>query len=140
MHLIPELLDDADQLTTEPAVHDTNLFGDIPRPIWIAFLSAWGLLFGLFLLFFTTDAPSTLAVVTASFRSHDAGPARGARQLVEILIASMAADHRDPQRPASNWCRRHSDPPYPVRSGDRSRAVRVAGTLDVPRRGSCPRS
>lgn len=67
MHLIPELLDDADQLRTEPAAHDTNLFGDIPRPIWIAFLSAWGLLFGLFLLFFTTDAPSTLAVVTASF-------------------------------------------------------------------------
>jgi hypothetical protein len=67
MHLIPELLDDADQLTTEPAAHETSLFGDIPRPIWIAFLSAWGLLFGLFLLFFTTDAPSTLAVVTASF-------------------------------------------------------------------------
>jgi len=67
MHLIPELLDDADQLTTEPAAHESSLFGDVPRPIWIAFLSAWGLLFGLFLLFFTADAPSTLAVVTASF-------------------------------------------------------------------------
>jgi hypothetical protein len=67
MHFIPGLLDDADQLTTEPAAHDSSLFGDIPRPIWIAFLSAWGLLFGLFLLFFAADAPSTLAVVTASF-------------------------------------------------------------------------
>lgn len=67
MHLIPELLDDADQLTTEPAAHETSLFGDIPRPIWIAFLSAWALLFGLFLLFFTADGQATLAVVTACF-------------------------------------------------------------------------
>jgi len=67
MHLIPELLDDANQLTTERAAHESSLFGDVPRSIWITFLSAWGLLFGLFLLFFTADAPSTLSVVTASF-------------------------------------------------------------------------
>lgn len=68
MRLIPELRDDADQLAPAPAATpDTGLYGDIPRPIWIAFLSAWALVFGLFLLFFTTDAPATLMVVTASF-------------------------------------------------------------------------
>ena len=67
MHLTPELLHDQDQLTIEPIVPDSSPFGDIPGPIWIAFLSAWALLFGLFLIFFTTDGPATLAVVTASF-------------------------------------------------------------------------
>ena len=67
MHLTPELLHDDDQLTVEPVLPDTSPFGDIPRPIWTAFLSAWALLFGLFLLFFTTDGPATLAVVTSSF-------------------------------------------------------------------------
>ena len=52
MHLTPELLHDDDQLTVEPVLPDTSPFGDIPRPIWTAFLSAWALLFGLFLLFF----------------------------------------------------------------------------------------
>jgi hypothetical protein len=67
MRLIPELLHDEDQLTAEPAVPDASPFSDIPRPIWTAFLSAWAVLFGLFLIFFTTDGPATLAVVTASF-------------------------------------------------------------------------
>ena len=67
MRLIPELRDDADQLTTEPLPLDTSLFGDIPRWIWIAFLSGWALLFALFLAFFTKDGPTTLAVLTATF-------------------------------------------------------------------------
>lgn len=62
-----ELLLDQEQLTTEPALPDTSLFGDIPSPIWAAFLLAWALLFGLFLAFFTTDGPATLAVLTSSF-------------------------------------------------------------------------
>jgi hypothetical protein len=67
MRLIPELLDDAEQRTAEPAMHDASLFTDIPRAIWIAFLSAWALLFALFLTFFTRDGPATLAVLTSSF-------------------------------------------------------------------------
>jgi hypothetical protein len=67
MHLIPELRDDAEQLTTQPSSHDTSLFGDIPRWIWTAFLSGWALLFALFLAFFTKDGPTTLAVLTATF-------------------------------------------------------------------------
>lgn len=66
MRHTPELLDQ-DELRAEPALSDVGLFGDIPRSIWIAFLSAWALLFGLFLVFFTRDGPASLAVVTASF-------------------------------------------------------------------------
>lgn len=67
MRPIPDLLQDEDQIVTEPAVADTGLFGDIPSAIWMAFLSTWALLFGLFILFFTRDGPATLAVVTSSF-------------------------------------------------------------------------
>lgn len=67
MRHIPELLDDADQLAAPPGTPDTDLFGDIPRPIWIAFLSAWAALFGLFVLFFATDGPAALAIVTSCF-------------------------------------------------------------------------
>jgi hypothetical protein len=63
----PELLDDTDQLTSPPAEPERDLFGDIPSPIWIAFLSAWALLFGLFVLFFANDGPAALAVVTSCF-------------------------------------------------------------------------
>lgn len=67
MRLDPGLLDDADQLTAGPAMHEASVFEDIPHVIWIAYLSAWALLFGLFVLFFTTDGQATLAVLTASF-------------------------------------------------------------------------
>jgi hypothetical protein len=67
MRHIPELLDDTDQLTSPPADHERSLFGDIPGPIWTAFLSAWAFLFGLFLLFFAADGPSELVIVTSCF-------------------------------------------------------------------------
>jgi hypothetical protein len=67
MRLNPEVLDDAGQLRSAPIVHEADLFGDIPGPIWTAFLCSWGLLFALFVLFFSKDGPATLAVVTASF-------------------------------------------------------------------------
>jgi hypothetical protein len=66
MRHIPELLDDADQLAAEPAMHDTSLFTDIPRSIWTAFLAAWAMLFALFVVFFSKDGEATLSVVTAS--------------------------------------------------------------------------
>ena len=67
MRHIPELRDDADQLTHPPRIHDADVFGDIPGAIWTAFLSAWAMMFLLFLVFFATDGPAALAVVTASF-------------------------------------------------------------------------
>ena len=66
MRPAPKLLPDEDQRTAKPTMPDMSLFGDIPRPIWTAFLSAWTLLFGLFIIFFTTDGPATLAVLTSS--------------------------------------------------------------------------
>lgn len=66
MPLVSEPLDDADERAAPP-LQDTGVFGDIPRPIWIAFLAAWALLFGLFIIFFTADGEAALMVVTASF-------------------------------------------------------------------------
>ena len=66
MHPTSGQLDD-DQLTAEPKLPETGLFGDIPRSIWTLFLSVWALLFGLFAIFFTTNGPATLAVLTACF-------------------------------------------------------------------------
>ena len=68
MRHIPELREDAEQLASAPASSaEIGLYGDIPRPIWIAFLSTWAVVFGLFVLFFTTDGPAALMVITASF-------------------------------------------------------------------------
>ena len=47
----PELSHDADKQRIMRDEAHPDLFGDIPRPIWTAFLGAWALLFGLFLLF-----------------------------------------------------------------------------------------
>ena len=66
MPFVSEPLDDADERAAPP-LQDTGVFGDIPRPIWIAFLAAWALLFGLFIIFFTADGEAALMVVTASF-------------------------------------------------------------------------
>jgi len=66
MRLDPDVLADAD-LAPAPVAHEPSVFGDLPRFIWIAYVSAWALLFGLFLLFFATDGPAALAVLTSTF-------------------------------------------------------------------------
>ena len=66
MFLEPQLLDDTDASPATPEPN-SDVFGDIPRWIWIAFLSAWALLFSLFLIFFTKDGEATFAVMTAAF-------------------------------------------------------------------------
>jgi hypothetical protein len=68
MRLDPKLRHDTDQLAPAPGTSPgVGLYGDIPGPIWIAFLSAWALVFGLFVLFFSTDGKATMMVLTASF-------------------------------------------------------------------------
>lgn len=42
-------------------------FQDMPGWIWRAYLSAWAMLFGLFLVFFTTNTSATFMVIIASF-------------------------------------------------------------------------
>ena len=92
MRHIPELLDDTDQLTNPPAEPNADPFGDIPRPIWIAFLSAWATLFALFVLFFATDGPATLAVLTACF-------------FALMILGLPAALGAQTKRPARRWPR-----------------------------------
>ncbi len=92
MRLDPELLNDADQLRRGPAMHEASLFTDIPGAIWTAFLGAWALLFGLFVVFFSGDGKATLAVVTSAFFAT----------MILGLPASLASltDH-----PARKWPR-----------------------------------
>ncbi len=40
-------------------------FQDVPKWIWVTFLSAWGTIFGLFVLFFTNDGGSIFSVTIA---------------------------------------------------------------------------
>lgn len=65
--LEPQLLDHREASRATPAERNSDLFGDIPQWIWIAFLFAWALLFGLFLVFFTTNGEATFMVMTAAF-------------------------------------------------------------------------
>jgi hypothetical protein len=46
---------------------DIGLFEDIPAWIWPTFLSAWAIFFGLFIIFFTTDAATTFVVTITAF-------------------------------------------------------------------------
>lgn len=55
-----------DSTTTALPDADPGLFQDIPRWIWVAFLSAWAMLFGLFIVFFAIDAGSTFVVIIAA--------------------------------------------------------------------------
>lgn len=67
MRLIRELDHDQEELPTAATAPEMSPFGDIPRPIWTAFLSIWGVVFGIFVVVFATDGPATLAVLTAAF-------------------------------------------------------------------------
>jgi hypothetical protein len=67
MRHIPEILVDDEERTSPPQTLPASPFGDIPKFIWTAYLSAWAVLFGLFVVFFATDGASALDVVTASF-------------------------------------------------------------------------
>jgi len=79
----------ADQLTSPPAEGERSVFGDIPRPIWIAFLSSWALFFGLFVVFFAGDGPAAIAIVTSCFFAL----------MILGLPAALGAQARSPSRP-----------------------------------------
>lgn len=50
---------------TGPTATNPGPFQDIPKGIWIMFLSAWALLFTLFFLFFTTTSAAAFVVTIA---------------------------------------------------------------------------
>ena len=60
----------------KPAVEDEKVavdlaaepgpFQDIPKQIWVVFLSAWGVLFSMFVIFFTVDAAASFVITIAA--------------------------------------------------------------------------
>ena len=66
MLAIPETLAAEDRQAAPEIVAEPGPFQDIPRPIWTIFLSAWGLLFGMFVLFFTVSPASSFVVTIAA--------------------------------------------------------------------------
>ena len=45
---------------------EPGLFQDIPKPIWIVFLSAWAVLFSMFVVFFTVNAAASFLITIAA--------------------------------------------------------------------------
>ena len=66
MLAIPETLAAEDRQAAPSTAAEPGPFQDIPRPIWTIFLSAWGLLFGMFVLFFTVSPASSFVVTIAA--------------------------------------------------------------------------
>ena len=66
MLAIPETLAAEDRQAAPEIVAEPGPFQDLPRPIWTIFLSAWGLLFGMFVLFFTVSPASSFVVTIAA--------------------------------------------------------------------------
>lgn len=65
MFFIPEPLARHDELTVPSTAPEIGLFQDIPRWVWTTFLSAWAVLFGLFIVFFATNSAAAFVVTIA---------------------------------------------------------------------------
>ena len=51
----------------EPNTMNIGLFADMPRWIWIVFISAWAVVFGLFALFFAITGRAAFAIAIVGF-------------------------------------------------------------------------
>jgi hypothetical protein len=98
MRPISKVRVETDELRSPPAAMPAAPFSDIPWSIWIAFLSAWAMLFGLFLVFFATDGPAAMAVVTACFFAI----------MILGLPAMLCAQSRGPERPSDGRIKTHT--------------------------------
>ena len=121
MRLNPDALADAD-LAAAPATHEPSVFGDIPRFVWIGYLSAWALLFGLFLAFFATDVPAALAVLTSTFFAF---------MLLGLPAALGAQAERVPRPPALI-------PPRPMRNPARTPRAAIMAKSPLNSATRCP--
>jgi hypothetical protein len=65
MAFIPDPVVSHDEPTVPSRVSEIGLFQDVPKWIWTSFLSAWTLLFGLFIVFFTTNSAAAFVVTIA---------------------------------------------------------------------------
>jgi hypothetical protein len=66
MLAIPEQHVAEEEKVAVPPPPEPGPFQDIPKPIWVVFLSAWGLLFGMFVIFFTVNARASFVVTIAA--------------------------------------------------------------------------
>ena len=66
MLAIPEKHVAGDELAEAPPVAEPGPFQDIPKQIWVVFLSAWAVLFGMFVVFFTVNASASFVVTIAA--------------------------------------------------------------------------
>jgi hypothetical protein len=105
MRHIPEALIHVDDKVSPPAALPSRPFGDVPGSIWTAFLGAWALLFGLFLVFFTKSGPATMAVITACFFAL----------MLLGLPAALSAQAGAAEQPLATVIHTHTGP-VPVRA------------------------
>jgi uncharacterized membrane protein HdeD (DUF308 family) len=66
MLAIPEKRVTEDELVNALSVAEPGPFQDIPKQVWIVFLSAWTVLFGMFVIFFTVNASASFVVTIAA--------------------------------------------------------------------------
>jgi hypothetical protein len=67
MRPISEIRVDDEQVKLVPPPLRPGVFSDIPGWVWNTYLGGWAALFALFLVFFATDGPATMMVITACF-------------------------------------------------------------------------
>ena len=100
MLAIPETLAAEDRQAAPSSAPEPGPFQDIPRSIWTIFLSAWGLLFSMFVLFFTVNpAVSFVVTIAALFALMAFG-----------LPMAMAAQARCDGYKCSNIIQTHTGP------------------------------
>jgi len=66
MLAIPENQVTEVELAEPASASEPGPFQDIPKQIWMVFLSAWGVIFGMFVIFFTVNAAASFVVSIAA--------------------------------------------------------------------------
>ncbi|MGH6705522.1 MAG: hypothetical protein ACREB1_01800 [Sphingomicrobium sp.] len=121
MLAIPETLAAEDRQAAPAIAAEPGPFQDIPRPIWTIFLSAWGLLFGMFVLFFTVSpAASFVVTISALFALMAFG-----------LPMAMAAQARCDDYKCSNVIQTHTGPLSVAAAGTQIVLVPVCAVIGL---------
>ena len=117
----PDALAEEERRAAPPADPEPGPFQDIPRSIWAIFLSAWGLIFLIFVLVFTVNPAATFAVtIAASFAIMAFG-----------LPTLLAAQARCPDFKCSNLVQTHTGPLTVAAAGAQIVAVPVCALIGL---------
>ena len=106
----------------EPAsAPEPGPFQDIPKQIWMVFLSAWGVIFGMFVIFFTVNAAASFLVsIAALFAIMAFG-----------LPAALAAQGRCEGHRCSNVIQTHTGPLSVKAAGTQIVAVPICAIVGL---------